>query len=78
MSAKADQLAAPSTSTRGGLTVQSRLDERVYATKRTVSDNEMAAINMVKVAERSAWNYTIYPSDITPPNPPTETANPIE
>lgn len=55
-----------STTTRGGLTVQSRLDERNYDTERKVSDDTLAAINMVMPAERSAWNYTIYPSDITP------------
>lgn len=55
-----------STTTRSGLTVRSRLDERTYETSRTVSDDEMAAINMVAATERSAWNYKIYPSDVTP------------
>lgn len=67
-----------STTTRSGLTVQSRLDERTYDAKRHVSDEDLAAINMVKPAERSAWNYTIYPSDVAPPAQPVEAAEPIE
>lgn len=56
-----------STTTDTGLTVVSRLDERTYNTKRKVSESDMAAINLVRGAERSEWNYTVYPSDVTAP-----------
>jgi len=59
-----------STTTKTGLTVASRLDERTYEKKRKVSKEDMAAINLVRGPEREAWNYTIYPSDMTPPPSP--------
>lgn len=50
------------TTTTTGLTVHSRLDERLYATKRRVSDSQLAEVNLVPDAWHGEWNYTIFPN----------------
>lgn len=47
------------TSTKGGLRVQCALDERTYDKGRTVSDAEMAALNITTHAFHGEWNYTL-------------------
>lgn len=52
------------TTTRTGLQVHSRLDERIYATGRRVSDHELAQVHLEPNAWHGQWNYTIHPVDI--------------
>jgi transposase len=49
------------TTTKKGLTVQSRLDDRTYPKGRRVSDKELALVNLVPHAFHGEWNYTILP-----------------
>src|SRR5215216_5936963 len=49
------------TTTETGLSVRCELDPTRYATGITVSDPEMAAINLVRDAFHGEWNYTIQP-----------------
>ncbi|MBA3659578.1 MAG: hypothetical protein H0W67_08275 [Gemmatimonadales bacterium] len=53
-------IAATTTST--GLKVYARLDEQQYP-KVEVSDEQLAAVNLVADAFHPEWNYTIKPSD---------------
>src|SRR5690606_37124047 len=50
------------TTTKTGLTVRSRLDERVYPSGRRVSDKELALVNLEPNAFHGEWNYTIHPT----------------
>jgi hypothetical protein len=50
------------TTTAAGLTVQCRLDRRRYAVGKKVSDEELAAVNIVPCDFHGEWNYTIRPS----------------
>jgi len=50
------------TTTKKGLTVRSRLDERTYAKGRRVSDKELALVNLEPNAFHGEWNYTIHPT----------------
>ena len=50
------------TTTTTGLRVQSRVDHRVYAKGRRVSDKELALVNLEPNAFHGEWNYTIYPT----------------
>ena len=50
------------TTTAQGLTVQCRLDRRRYAVGKRVSDDELAAVNIVPCDFHGEWNYTIRPS----------------
>lgn len=50
------------TKTTTGLTVRSRLDTRVYAKGRRVSDPQMAAVHLTPHAFHGEWNYTIHPT----------------
>jgi hypothetical protein len=50
------------TTTKKGLTVRSRLDERTYAKGRRVSDKELALVNLKPNAFHGEWNYTIHPT----------------
>lgn len=54
------------TTTRQGLQVHSRLDQRHYPTAKRVSDTQLADVNLVPDAWYGDWNYTIYPN----PSPP--------
>jgi transposase len=49
------------TTTKTGLTVRSRLDERSYAKGRRVSDKELARVNLEPHPFHGEWNYTIHP-----------------
>ena len=52
------------TTTKKGLTVRSRLDERGYSKGRRVSDNQLALVNLEPHAFHGEWNYTIQPSGL--------------
>lgn len=52
------------TTTRTGLQVHSRLDERLYQTNRRVSDQQLADVNLVPDSWHGEWNYTIYPHPV--------------
>lgn len=49
------------TTTRTGLEVYARLDEREYPRDVKVSDAELAAVNLVGDDFHPEWNYTIKP-----------------
>lgn len=49
------------TTTKTGLTVRSRLDERSYAKGRRVSDKELARVHLEPHPFHGEWNYTIHP-----------------
>ena len=51
------------TTTRTGLEVHSRLDERNYATGKRVSDQQLADVRLEPDAWQGQWNYTIYPTN---------------
>jgi hypothetical protein len=55
-----DLIAATTTTT--GLTVRCELDENVYPKAITVSDQEMADLNITRDPFHGEWNYTIHPS----------------
>ena len=50
------------TTTRTGLSVYAQLDERTYPTAVTVSDGELAAVNLHGHDFHPEWNYVINPS----------------
>jgi transposase len=50
------------TTTDTGLSVRCELDPHSYPKGITVSDQEMAALNITRAAFRGEWNYTIRPS----------------
>jgi len=50
------------TKTRTGLTVQCELDPKLYPTKIKLSDDQKAAIPLVRHDFHGEWNYTISPS----------------
>lgn len=49
------------TTTRQGLKVHSRLDERHYQTNRRVSDKQLENVNLDPDSWHGEWNYTIHP-----------------
>jgi hypothetical protein len=49
------------TTTKTGLTVRSRLDERVYAKGRRVTDKQLEGVHLEPDAFHGEWNYTIRP-----------------
>jgi hypothetical protein len=51
------------TTTKTGLTVRCELDPAPYPKGITVSDEEMAAINIARDEFHGEWNYAIYPSN---------------
>lgn len=53
------------TTTRTGLKVYSRLDQRIYATGQRISDKQLAMVNLEPDAWHGEWNYTIHPNDET-------------
>jgi hypothetical protein len=53
------------TTTKTGLTVRSRLDERAYPKGRRVSDKQLAQVNLEPHAFHSEWNYTIRPRAVS-------------
>lgn len=50
------------TTTQAGLKVYSHLDERFYATRKRVSDNQLALVNLEPDNWHPEWNYTIHPN----------------
>jgi hypothetical protein len=50
------------TTTKAGLRVYSRLDERIYATGQRISDKRLAGVNLEPDAWHGEWNYTIHPN----------------
>jgi transposase len=54
------ELIAATTTTKG-LTVRSALDENTYEKGRTISDADMATLNVTRDAFHGEWNYTIRP-----------------
>jgi hypothetical protein len=56
-----DLIAATTTET--GLQVICKLDDKVYPKGIAVSDEELAAINIVRADFHGEWNYTIKPSN---------------
>jgi transposase len=54
------ELIAATTTTRG-LTVRSALDESTYEKGRTISDADMATVNVTRDAFHGEWNYSIRP-----------------
>lgn len=50
------------TTTKAGLLVKSRIDDRIYAKGRRVSDQELAEVHLEPHAFHGEWNYTIHPS----------------
>jgi transposase len=51
------------TTTRTGLTVHARLDERPYPSGIRITDAQLAAVNLAGDPFHPEWNYTIKPSD---------------
>jgi Rhodopirellula transposase DDE domain len=50
------------TKTKAGLSVECRMDDRVYETGITISDEDFRSINIVPNENfHPEWNYTIYP-----------------
>ena len=50
------------TTTKKGLAVRSRLDDRIYPKGRRVSDKQLALVNLEPHAFHGEWNYTIRPT----------------
>lgn len=50
------------TKTKTGLSVRSRLDERIYPKGRRVSDAQLALVNLDPHPFHGEWNYTIHPT----------------
>ncbi|MBK8015034.1 MAG: ISAzo13 family transposase [Deltaproteobacteria bacterium] len=50
------------TTTKAGLTVRSRLDDRVYPKGRRVTDKQLALVNLSPDVFHGEWNYTIQPT----------------
>lgn len=51
-----------STGTKTGLVVRAELDDGTYPTGVKVSDQELAAVNLVRNGFHGEWNYTVNPS----------------
>jgi hypothetical protein len=50
------------TTTKAGLRVKSRIDNRVYAKGRRITDRELALVNLEPNVFHGEWNYTIRPT----------------
>ncbi len=50
-----------STTTKTGLTVKARLDEKLYTKGKKVTDQEMKSLKLLKNKFHGEWNYTIKP-----------------
>jgi hypothetical protein len=53
------------TTTTTGLRVRSRIDDRVYAKGRRVSDTQLASVHLEPHTFHGEWNYTIHPTTAT-------------
>jgi hypothetical protein len=58
------------TTTRTGLKVYARLDERPYPKELVVTDEQLAAVNLEGDAFHPEWNYTISPTSTDPTESP--------
>ena len=54
------------TTTRTGLTVRAELDEGAYPKGVKVTDEEFAALPIVRHEFHGDWNYALYPSGVLP------------
>jgi hypothetical protein len=52
-----------STTTKTGLRVQAAIDENIYQTGITVTDEQLARVNITRASFHGDWNYTISPSE---------------
>jgi hypothetical protein len=52
-----------STTTKTGLRVQAAIDENLYQTGITVSDDQLARVNLTPASFHGEWNYTISPHE---------------
>ena len=50
------------TTTKAGLLVKSRIDERTYPKGRRISDKQLALVNLEPDLFHGEWNYTIHPN----------------
>jgi len=50
------------TTTKTGLTVRSRVDDRIYPKGRRVSDKQLSLVNLEPHSFHGEWNYTIRPT----------------
>jgi transposase len=50
------------TTTRAGLTVKCRLDEKTYPKGKRISDQQMADVSLVPETFHGEWNYAIHPT----------------
>jgi hypothetical protein len=57
------------TTTETGLTVRAALHDATYQTGESVSDAEMATLNLTRHDVCPTWNYTLRPRSLTLPNP---------
>lgn len=53
------------TKTKSGLEIKAKLDENIYKTGIKVSDEELAAVNLVRDEFHGEWNYKIIPNNIS-------------
>jgi hypothetical protein len=53
------------TTTTTGLTVRSRIDDRIYAKGRRISDKQLELVNVEPHDFHGEWNYTIHPTPTT-------------
>ena len=60
------------TTTTTGLTVRATLHDGTYRTGESVSDAEMATLNLTKHDLCPTWNYTLRPHDAAVPDPAVE------
>ena len=51
------------TKTKSGLTIKSKLDEKIYMKVIKISDEQLASINLEKEFFHGEWNYIIYPKN---------------
>ena len=56
-----DLIGATTTTTKTGLSVRCELDHKAYPKGVTVSDEDMAALNIHRDTFHEEWNYTIQP-----------------
>jgi hypothetical protein len=61
--------AIASTTTSTGLTVRAELDTRTYPAGVPVSDEQMAALPLIRHDWHGDWNYTLHPRPPAPPPP---------
>ena len=51
-----------STTTRAGLNIKAKLDDKKYETGKKVTDEEFSKINLTNGKTLSLWNYSISPT----------------